>query len=124
LVNCRPAASKAGEDRVDDGEAGRSGDIADDMLDLQIHLREGFLHVLNVPRLKGVDREFISYGVPFHAALPEGHLDNFYMEREWRTNDDVYFKLSEVRRVVLPANWARSFREAIPEYFGEIIFSG
>src|SRR5665213_765016 len=35
--------------------------------------------------------EFLSYCVPFHAALAEADSDNFYMEREWRTIGDVDF---------------------------------
>ena len=36
------------EDRIHDCQSGRSGDIADDVVQLQIHLIQRLLHVLNV----------------------------------------------------------------------------
>ena len=38
----------AGEDGVEDGQAGDTGQIADDVVDLEVHLGEGFLEVLDV----------------------------------------------------------------------------
>ena len=37
-----------GEDRLEDGHAGHAGDVADDLLELEVHLREGLLHVLDM----------------------------------------------------------------------------
>ena len=74
--------------------------------------------------MKGIDREFVSYAVPFAAALSERHPDNFYMEREWRTMDDVQFNLAHVCRIILPRNWAPRLRTEIPEYHAQVSFSG
>lgn len=71
----------------------------------------------------GIDREFLSYCVPFQASLSEGHSDNFYMEREWRTIGDIQFNLSDVSRVILPQEWAARFRSAIPEYIAQVSFA-
>ena len=37
-----------GNDGLDDGHAALPGDIGQDMVDLQIHLSEGFVHMLHV----------------------------------------------------------------------------
>jgi len=36
------------QDGVHDGKPGRPGNVIDDMVDLQIHLRQRFMHVLYV----------------------------------------------------------------------------
>src|SRR5690606_33958860 len=41
--------SLAGEDRVDDGQPGDAGQVADDVMQVQVHLVEGLLHVLDMP---------------------------------------------------------------------------
>ena len=38
----------AGKDRADDAQAGRAGDVGDDVVELKIHLRQGLLHMLDV----------------------------------------------------------------------------
>jgi hypothetical protein len=63
--------------------------------------------------MRGIDREFLSYCVPFRASRPADEMDNFYMEREWRALNDIRFAISDVRRVILPEKWAKPFRVAI-----------
>ena len=46
---CR-RVSFAGEDGVDDRESGQAGDIADHMVQLQIHLVQRLLHALDMGR--------------------------------------------------------------------------
>jgi hypothetical protein len=36
------------QDRVHDGKPGRPGDFTDDMVDLQVHLRQRLVHVLHM----------------------------------------------------------------------------
>ncbi len=38
----------AGDDGSDDLHSGRAGDVGDDVMELNIHLHERLLHVLNV----------------------------------------------------------------------------
>ena len=38
----------AGNDRAYDTQAGRAGDVGDDVVQLKIHLRQGLLHMLDV----------------------------------------------------------------------------
>lgn len=40
----------AREDRVEDGEPGDTGQIADDVMEVKVHLGEGFLNVLDMAR--------------------------------------------------------------------------
>jgi hypothetical protein len=35
----------------------------------------------------------------FDPTLPEEHIDNYYMEREWRTVRNIQFQLSDVAGV-------------------------
>ncbi len=40
----------AADDRADDVHARGAGDVRDDVMDLQVHLRQRLLHMLNVRR--------------------------------------------------------------------------
>ena len=55
---CIPLTS---DDVVDDRQAGLAGDVADDVLQLHVHLAEGLLHVLNM--VGGIADQ--------HGALPQ-----------------------------------------------------
>ena len=59
----------------------------------------------------------------FDDALSDGAPENYYMEREWRMLQHLTFSLSDVRRVILPEQYARRFRDDIPDYFGQLTFS-
>jgi hypothetical protein len=43
----------------------------------------------------------------FEALLPPDDQHNYYMEREWRVLGGVSFKLADVSRVLVPAEYAR-----------------
>lgn len=58
----------------------------------------------------------------WNDALPDDDRENYYMEREWRTLGPVKFRLTDIRRAVLPESFAARFREDFPEYFGQISF--
>jgi hypothetical protein len=49
---------------------------------------------------------------------------NVYMEREWRVWGEVNFELSDVYRVFLPEEFAERFRTDLPEYTGQLTFTG
>lgn len=49
---------------------------------------------------------------------------NVYMEREWRVLGNINFSLSAVRRVFLPEEFADRFRTDLPDYTGQLTFSG
>jgi hypothetical protein len=56
----------------------------------------------------------------FDGRLAENHLDNFYMEREWRKIDGLAFRLDDVKRVVVPLPFVSRFKQEFPDYVGMI----
>ncbi|MBI4799506.1 MAG: hypothetical protein HY794_12430 [Desulfarculus sp.] len=59
----------------------------------------------------------------YDAGLPADDPANYYMEREWRVFGRLDFDLQAVSRVIFPERFAKRFRDDLPEYYGEIIFS-
>lgn len=49
--------------------------------------------------------------------------EHFYMEREWRVLGCVRFSLTDVRRVILPEEYAERFRVDLPEYCNQLTFT-
>ncbi len=47
----------------------------------------------------------------FDPALPDDHINNFYMEREWRVMGNVSFSLGDVREVYLPEEYISRLKE-------------
>lgn len=70
-----------------------------------------------------LDYIVLSYLKPFDESVPEDNADNYYMEREWRTLTSVRFRLSDVRRVIIPENYAPRFRDNVPMYTGQVTFA-
>ena len=58
----------------------------------------------------------------FDHSLPDDHEDNFYFEREWRIVGNLKFQLDDVQTVIFPSEYAKQFRQRVPEYFGAIRF--
>jgi hypothetical protein len=59
----------------------------------------------------------------FEFDYPDGHPENYYMEREWRVLGNLNFKMNDVYRVILPQEYAARFREQVPGYSGQITFA-
>jgi hypothetical protein len=59
----------------------------------------------------------------FDTNTADDHLDNFYMEREWRVIGTVPFSINDVHRIILPSAFARRFREEFPNYYGQLTFA-
>ena len=66
---------------------------------------------------------FFSFVKFYEEGLPPADEKNYYMEREWRVFGNLSFEIGDVRRVVFPERFSRSFREQVPDYYGEITFS-
>ena len=64
----------------------------------------------------------LTYLKPFDSQLVEEHKKNYYMEREWRVIGGFRFQVDDVARVIIPREFARKFREVMPEYIGQISF--
>lgn len=58
---------------------------------------------------------------PFNLSLPMDHIDNYYMEREWRKFGNVMFKNEEVKKVVLASGYKERFIEKFPEFSDRIV---
>jgi hypothetical protein len=65
----------------------------------------------------------ISHMKFFDETLDDEDPENFYMEREWRVVGNVKFELNDVRRVIIPEAYASRFRQAIPQFVGQVSFS-
>jgi abortive phage resistance protein AbiGi (putative antitoxin) len=66
--------------------------------------------------------EVFSFIKCFEAMRSFEDDENYYMEREWRIGNHVNFKLDDVSRIFLPADYARRLRVDLPEYVGQISF--
>jgi hypothetical protein len=91
------------------------------------HMNESFRDLNNQPEVERIGN-FLGYHVFgfmkfFDVELDPTDPDNYYMEREWRVIGPVRFSSADVRRVIFPSTCARRFREAMPDYLGQITFS-
>ncbi len=59
----------------------------------------------------------------FDPEKADEDIDNFYMEREWRSLFNIYFEIKDIERIILPKSFAERFRNDVPDYFGQITFS-
>lgn len=58
----------------------------------------------------------------FDASLGDDDDENFYMEREWRVIGAVRFTIGDVRRIIIPEEYAAPLREELPGYAGQLVF--
>ena len=66
--------------------------------------------------------QIFSYIKFFDHTLQEDDKDNYYFEREWRVLGNLYFKIEDVQRIIMPKNYAKPFRKDFPEYYGQLSF--
>jgi len=59
---------------------------------------------------------------PFSGEFDEVHEDNYYMEREWRLLTNLEFKLDDVQRIIIPKDYAKQFRQDVPDCYGQVTF--
>jgi hypothetical protein len=58
----------------------------------------------------------------FDETKADDDPDNFYMEREWRVLGNVQFTLEDVSRLLLPEEFAKRFREDVPDFYKQVTF--
>ena len=63
-----------------------------------------------------------AYTKCFDHTLKDRHNDNYYFEREWRILGNLRFNIRDVRRIVIPENYAVQFRKDFPDYCGQLTF--
>lgn len=66
--------------------------------------------------------EVISFMQPFDSTLGDDDANNVYMEREWRVVDGVRFALQDISRIIIPKHYGKRFRDAFPDYYGQVSF--
>ena len=69
-----------------------------------------------------LDFNLFSYIKFFDHNLNDTHRKNYYFEREWRIIGNVKFELKDVKRILIPRDYAKPFRYACPNYYGQISF--
>jgi hypothetical protein len=62
-----------------------------------------------------------SYLKFFDPSLPQDHIDNYYLEREWRAVTGIDFRLGDIAALYVPAGWGRTAQRRYPELRGRII---
>jgi hypothetical protein len=78
----------------------------------------------NLEKLVGfMDLGLLSHVKFFDHTLPDDDDENFYMEREWRTTQDVEFDLVDIQRIIIPTRFSERLRNAFKDYDGEILFA-
>lgn len=65
----------------------------------------------------------LSYIKFFDHNLPDDHEENYYFEREWRIVGNLKFRMSDIKRILIPNNYAGQFRKDFPQYYGQLTFA-
>jgi len=58
----------------------------------------------------------------FDPGLGDEHVDNYYLEREWRVLGKVFFTLEDIKMIFIPEEFAKRLRKNIGEYCGQLLF--
>ena len=81
----------------------------------------GKYHPLVYNILQGIGNQ-LAYVKLYDATLADDHPDNYYMEREWRSLENVSFALNDIRAVYLPDQcYVTFFSETYPAYTGDFV---
>lgn len=82
-------------------------------------------HSLVFSLMMGITNQ-MAYVKLFDATLPDDHPDNYYMEREWRSLNNIDFSINDIKTIYLPTeSYKYRFMEEFPEYNGNFfIFEG
>jgi hypothetical protein len=70
-----------------------------------------------------LDFRLLSYVKFFDHHLADDNPENFYMEREWRVVGNVQFALEDVRRILIPEDYAKRLRVDLPDFYGQLTFA-
>lgn len=67
-----------------------------------------------------LDLQLLSFIKFFDISKDDDDIDNFYMEREWRSLERIEFLVQDIQRIILPSSYIRRFFQDIPEYNSHI----
>lgn len=69
--------------------------------------------------LQGIAHQ-MAYVKLYDATFPDDHPDNYYMEREWRSLNNITFSIHDIKTIYLPSKkYIEKFIHEFPEYPGE-----
>ena len=67
-----------------------------------------------------LDQMVFAHLKSFNGLLSDDHIDNFYMEREWRKMDGLAFRPENVERIIVPIGFESRLRREFSQYTGLI----
>ncbi|MCB2291887.1 hypothetical protein LGK97_19500 [Clostridium sp. CS001] len=67
-----------------------------------------------------IDQYLMSYLKFFDSSKDDEDIDNYYMEREWRSLMKIDFKLNDIYRLILPSKYLNKFMLEFPKYKGHV----
>ncbi len=73
--------------------------------------------------INGFFSHLLCYLKFFDPERSDDDKDNFYMEREWRSLNNIHFEIKDIERIIIPKSFAQIFRNDIPDYLGQLTFS-
>jgi len=85
-------------------------------------VRESFFagkyHPMIFSILQGTAHQ-MAYVKLYDVTLPDDHPDNYYMEREWRSLNNITFSINDIKTIYLPSDdYKERFVQEFPEYQG------
>jgi hypothetical protein len=67
-----------------------------------------------------VDYDFLAFVKFFDPTLPEDHVDNYYMEREWRCVRSIEFQVSDIACVYVAPGYGAPLVAAHPAFASQV----
>lgn len=68
--------------------------------------------------LQGISNQ-MAYVKLYDATLPDSHPENYYMEREWRSLNNITFSFGDIKTIYLPSDeYQERFIQEFPGYNG------
>ena len=65
-------------------------------------------------------RDIFGFVKVFDDRLPLDHLDNYYMEREWRSAASIRFRLQDISSIIVPDDYVSTFVRDFPTFKGRL----
>ncbi len=79
---------------------------------------ESKYHPMLYSILQGISNQ-MAYVKLYDATLPDSHPENYYMEREWRSLNNITFSLGDIKTIYLPSDeYQERFIQEFPGYNG------
>jgi hypothetical protein len=63
-----------------------------------------------------MDMQLLSFIKFYDHNKTDDDIDNFYMEREWRSLERIEFQLEDIKRIVIPSSYIMRFFQEFPNY--------